>query len=535
MTNQAAQTMPELPEPFDTVRVNEFSLQEAPVFSAGQMRAMYQQGYAVALSQTAGAPDGGPGDCGDMARAWLAVTETLDQVFPQWIESEKVGRECACDAIRFLAERAAAPAASGVHPDALPDGTLSKSTAKRVDALRMAQGEECPHESWDVIGGGRRCVDCGKWLGADATEEATKPPHQDRGEGALVQVALRNLPQYIGKASFSSSVDKQAALNCVEVLAAALTEAKQQGPGEAGRSTSYSREALEIQGAHWRALCRTIDHIAPGLDSGLSGAVEVASAAVRELSAYAARMALDGAAAPQVEAKRQTGEDDLEARARAMFEAQADPLAASWDLQWGPTKEYWRNVARGNLYATTHQPSADAVREVPDGMVLVPREPDISVVHAMREAYRSVRRGGIGGQTLEASFQREYAPELVAYYAMLSAASGDGVDDTKRLDWIARQGGYEFDFGILNDQPGDGDWFVHGMGGSGQGATFRDAIDAAIKEEAGGQDANTDILDTLAFKTENGDAGRGSVTYIALVASGEADHQQNAAQGGGEK
>jgi len=116
-----------------------------------------------------------------------------------------------------------------------------------------------------------------------------------------------------------------------------------------------------------------------------------------------------------------------------------------------------------------------------------------------------------------------------------AAASGEGVDDTKRLDWIARQGGYEFDFGILNDQPGDGDWFVHGMGGSGQGATFRDAIDAAIKEEAGGQDANTDILDTLAFKTENGDAGRGSVTYIALVASGEAAHQQNAAQGGGGK
>ena len=121
----------------------------------------------------------------------------------------------------------------------------------------------------------------------------------------------------------------------------------------------------------------------------------------------------------------------------------------------------------------------------------------------------------------DAELLRRVADELES---LLSAASGEGLDDTKRLDWIARQGGYEFDFGILNDQPGDGDWFVHGMGGSGQGATFRDAIDAAIKEEAGGQDANTDILDTLAFKTENGDAGRGSVTYIALVASGEADH-----------
>lgn len=65
------------------------------------------------------------------------------------------------------------------------------------------------------------------------------------------------------------------------------------------------------------------------------------------------------------------------------------------------------------------------VRGGPDGMVLVPREPDVSVVHAMREAYRSVRRGGIGGQTLDASFQREYAPELASYHALISAASGE--------------------------------------------------------------------------------------------------------------
>lgn len=37
---------------------------------------------------------------------------------------------------------AAAPAASGAHPDALPDGTLSKSTAKRVTALAAASVSE---------------------------------------------------------------------------------------------------------------------------------------------------------------------------------------------------------------------------------------------------------------------------------------------------------------------------------------------------------------------------------------------------------
>ncbi len=171
------------------------------------------------------------------------------------------------------------------------------------------------------------------------------------------------------------------------------------------------------------------------------------------------------------------------------------------------------------------QPSADAVREYVT-------ELRAQADQKMGVAGACAHDGDRARYKSAAQLLRRVADELES---LLSAASGEGVDDTKRLDWIARQGGYEFDFGILNDQPGDGDWFVHGMGGSGQGATFRDAIDAAIKEEAGGQDANTDILDTLAFKTENGDAGRGSVTYIALVASGEADHQQNAAQGGGEK
>lgn len=175
--------------------------------------------------------------------------------------------------------------------------------------------------------------------------------------------------------------------------------------------------------------------------------------------------------------------------------------------------------------ATTPHPSADAVREYVT-------ELRAQADQKMGVAGACAHDGDRARYKSAAQLLRRVADELES---LLSAASGEGVDDTKRLDWIARQGGYEFDFGILNDQPGDGDWFVHGMGGSGQGATFRDAIDAAIKEEAGGQDANTDILDTLAFKTENGDAGRGSVTYIALVASGEADHQQNAAQGGGEK
>ena len=85
MNNQAAQTMPELPEPFDTMVWGEFSQHQTPVYSAGQVY-QYARDYAAML--------------------------------------------------------AAAPAASGVHPDALPDGTLSKSTAKRVTALAAASVSE---------------------------------------------------------------------------------------------------------------------------------------------------------------------------------------------------------------------------------------------------------------------------------------------------------------------------------------------------------------------------------------------------------
>lgn len=295
----------------------------------------------------------------------------------------------------------AAPSASGIHPDALPDGTLSKSTAKRVEALAAASVSERARE--------------------------------------LLAAQYRHDPE------FAATIIEGTGMDSVTYALRAITAALTQQRG-----------------------------------------------------------------------------DDVESAARALFEAQADRLAAPWDRQWEPTKEHWRKVARGNLYATTPHPSADAVREYVT-------ELRAQADHKMGVAGACAHDGDRARYKSAEQLLRRVADELES---LLSAASGEGIDDTKRLDWIARQGGYEFDFGILNDQPGDGDWFVHGMGGSGQGATFRDAIDAAIKEEAGGQDANTDILDTLAFETENGDAGRGSVTYIASVASGEANHQQNAAQGG---
>lgn len=58
----------------------------------------------------------------------------------------------------------------------------------------------------------------------------------------------------------------------------------------------------------------------------------------------------------------------------------------------------------------------------------------------------------------------------------------DVVKDAERLDWIARQGD-EFTSRILVDQPGDGNYYVSGGYVSGEGETFRAAIDAAMLKE----------------------------------------------------
>jgi len=51
---------------------------------------------------------------------------------------------------------------------------------------------------------------------------STQPSPGGQGD-ALVDTARRNIRQFISKASFSNSVDKQAALSCVDVLEEALS------------------------------------------------------------------------------------------------------------------------------------------------------------------------------------------------------------------------------------------------------------------------------------------------------------------------
>ena len=209
MTNQAAQTMPELPEPW-TIRYHDDATGReigppTPLYTAAQMH-QYARDYAAAL---------------------------------------------------------AAPQQERPHPDALPDGTLSKSTTKRVEAL-AASG----------------------------------------GEGRLTR-------------------------------AEAITEFRSR------TAASVSERARALLAAEYRA-------------AGFNAAADW----IAEADMDAEENDLDRCVIRALEqALTQQRGEDVESAARALFEAQADRLAAPWDRQWEPTKEHWRKVARWNLYATTPSPA----------------------------------------------------------------------------------------------------------------------------------------------------------------------------------
>lgn len=89
---------------------------------------------------------GGDPDAKDVDERWnggtLWVGETVGDNGEKYYGLNVANVECYEEGSIPIVEFASAPAASGVHPDALPDGTLSKSTAKRVTALAAASVSE---------------------------------------------------------------------------------------------------------------------------------------------------------------------------------------------------------------------------------------------------------------------------------------------------------------------------------------------------------------------------------------------------------
>lgn len=143
MNNQAAQTMPELPKPFQKAvianRINTMAVRQGyeaggyekspDLYTAAQMH-QYARDYAAALSQTARVAAPGryfaDGPQGHFFADDLQLARDLVNLYDKdddWTITD------------LRNPTGAAPAASGAHPDALPDGSLSKSTVKRVTAL----------------------------------------------------------------------------------------------------------------------------------------------------------------------------------------------------------------------------------------------------------------------------------------------------------------------------------------------------------------------------------------------------------------
>lgn len=252
------------------------------------------------------------------------------------------------------------------HPDALEDGSLSKSTAKRVDALRLEQGEDGPswryavvsaleymragdsEQAQDMLESALRmdatpptpkllaqgedysaCCDtpayCSSVRRCTAKDEVTQPPHQDRGE---VEQRARELLQDAVYTTAHTGAPYVGVEVAVRAITAALTEAKQQGPGEAVLTTaerSVIDTLLGLAFAAWGLADNsedggggiTVDRKDFGLLSRYLDALDALpddrpgyTMAEAAKARWALRRVL---AAPQVEAKRQTGDDLLRA------------------------------------------------------------------------------------------------------------------------------------------------------------------------------------------------------------------------------
>ena len=153
MNNQAAQTIPER-----TYMTRDEALKIARACAYAKC---HTHDYLPRTAQEAA--DWQPHEWVLDAIRWNALSQTAGVV----VSDEMIERACkdyafrvdgalwpdAYDEHEVLALRAqmrefllnaigAAPSASGIHPDALPDGTLSKSTAKRVEALAAASVSE---------------------------------------------------------------------------------------------------------------------------------------------------------------------------------------------------------------------------------------------------------------------------------------------------------------------------------------------------------------------------------------------------------
>jgi hypothetical protein len=86
------------------------------------------------------------------------------------------------------------------------------------------------------------------------------------------------------------------------------------------------------------------------------------------------------------------------------------------------TTEAFLKRMREKLLFDGRDDDEERLLSLADRGAAIPDEPDEMVIYAMREAWKTTRRGGAGGMTIDNQYRMEFGPELAAYRAMLSIA-----------------------------------------------------------------------------------------------------------------
>lgn len=175
MTNQAAQTMPTLPRPYwkagDVKDDYGNPYNETDLFTDDDMRAMYQQGYAAALAQTAGVADG-----------WKLVP----------VEPTEVMCEAAMSSLGWTRSEAAAKTAPITPASPMMEGSMKVWSAMLAAAPAASGGEGGIRDAYE---GARE--DLLDWKGRALRAEATL-----RGLG-YTGICADEAPQHPSAASVS--------------------------------------------------------------------------------------------------------------------------------------------------------------------------------------------------------------------------------------------------------------------------------------------------------------------------------------------
>lgn len=395
MTNQAAQTMPELPDPA-------FVTPDDNLYTVHQMRAMYRQGYDAALAQTAGVHVADDevlvalrrGEGYEDVHPQLVAEDAIDDRWPEWRiiaaapaasggeypecsgdpascpENEghgccKPNPKCSCPSGDGSLDRpckAHPPSAasggedgmcpncvtpwkcngphalppSAPHPDALQDGTLSKSTAKRVEALSSKPNTVTPSLSSESAASV-----------SERARELLATEYDNEG--------VHGLAESIRAGTFTTHLD-QCSINAITNALASAPDGFALVPVEPTEAMKdagdYSKWNYDDAADIYKAMLRAAGYAARGTKEPVFA---LEQALTQQRGEPSVRIEDLGIIAPMRHPERADAE---QAYSITAHDFEKNPIGSrDWTI-------YWRGWWHRSHLCTTPQPSADAVREL---------------------------------------------------------------------------------------------------------------------------------------------------------------------------